>query len=135
VSAPHGSLLAGPEWGGDGPLPSPVNVAHRLLQLGRLFDEAERELAQRDEEHVRAKQQREVAYAKAFLTGHGSVENRKQEAVLEVADLTLGAEIAEMLVRSAKERIKKLDRQMEVARSVGATTRAEMAAGGGSWNP
>lgn len=120
----------GPEWRMTGPLPSPVNVGHRLLQLGRLFDEAERELEKRDEEHVRAKQRREVEYAKAFLTGHGSIENRKQEAVLTVADLTLAAEIAEQLVRSAKERIKKLDRQMEIARSVGTTTRAEMAASG-----
>lgn len=124
MSAQH----AYPEFSTEGPLPSPVNVGHRLLYLGRLFDEAELELERRDDDHVRAKQRREVEYAKAFLTGHGSVENRKQEAILTVADLALAAEVAEQLVRSAKERIKKLDRQMEIARSVGTTTRAELAA-------
>lgn len=115
-------------------LPSPVEVSRRLLYLGALFDEAEKVLRARDEEWVRAKQRHEVAYARAFL---GSLESsdgkRKADAMKACADLRLEMEIAEMVLRGVRERIKTLDRQMEIARSVGATSRAEMSANG--WTP
>ena len=109
-------------------LPTPVDVARRLMELGQLFDQATKEIAELDEAHVRARQKYTVEYARKFLTGTGAVENRKQQAVMDLADELLEAEIAEQLLRACRERIKTLDRQMEIARSVGATTRAEMAA-------
>lgn len=124
------------DWttGRTGPLPSPLEVGRRLMDLGVMFDEAERELEARDEECVKARQAYEVAFSRALLSSNQSSEGkRKAEAVLAVADLKLHAEIAEQVVRGVKERIKTLDRQMEIARSVGATSRAEMAAGG--WAP
>lgn len=115
-------------------LPSPVEVARRLLELGQMFEDAERELRQRDEEWVAAKQEFEVAYSRALLTsGESSADRRKADAVLRTADLRLHMEIAEQVLRGVKERVKTLDRQMEIARSVGATSRAEMSAI--AWTP
>lgn len=114
-----------------GPLPSPVSVAHRLMDLGQLLEEATAEVARLDDEYVQAKQAHMVAFARAFLTSdQRSVDARKQDAVLQCADLHLAMEIAEQLVRACRERIKTLRDQMEIARSVGAATRAEMAATG-----
>lgn len=104
------------------------------MDLGVLFDEAEAELEARDEECVKAKQAYEVAFSRALLSSNQSSEGkRKAEAVLAVQELKLHAEIAEQVVRGVKERIKTLDRQMEIARSVGATSRSEMQANG--WTP
>lgn len=115
-------------------LPSPVEVARRLLELGGLFEAAEKELRARDEEWVKAKQAHEVAFSRALLSSTQSSEGkRKAEAVLAVAELKLHMEIAEQVLRGVKERIRTLDRQMEIARSVGATSRAEMSANG--WTP
>lgn len=114
-----------------GPLPSPLEVGRRLMDLGVMFDEAETELEKRDEECVKAKQAYEVAYSRALLSSNQTSEGkRKAEAVLAVADLKLHAEITEQVVRGVRERIRTLDRQMEIARSVGATSRAEMSANG-----
>ena len=115
-------------------LPSPVEVGRRLLYLGALFDEAEKALRERDEAWVQAKQRYEVAYARAFLGSEQTSDmKRKQDAVRATADLKLDMEIAAQIVRGIESRIKTLDRQMEIARSVGATSRAEMQANG--WTP
>lgn len=115
-------------------LPSPVEVGRRLLYLGALFDQAEKVLRTCDEEWVKAKQRYEVAYSRAFL---GSLESsdgkRKADATTATADLKLEMEIAAQVVRGVKSRIETLDRQFEIARSVGATSRAEMQANG--WTP
>lgn len=117
-----------------GALPSPVEVARRLLELGRMFEDAEAELRACDEAWVEAKQEFEVAYSRALLTSsETSADRRKADAVLRTADLRLHMEIAEQLLRGVKERVKTLDRQMEIARSVGATARAEI--GAIAWTP
>lgn len=99
-----------------------------------MFDEADAEREVRDEEWVRAKQAHEVAFSRALLSSNLSSEGkRKAEATLAVADLKLHAEIAAQVLRGVQERIKTLEKQMEIARSVGATSRAEMSANG--WAP
>lgn len=115
-------------------LPSPVEVGRRLLELGGMFEDAEKELRKRDEESVKAKQRYEVAYARAFLSSVESSDGkRKADATVATADLKLASEIAAQLVRAQKSRIETLDRQFEIARSVGATSRAEMQTNG--WAP
>jgi hypothetical protein len=116
-------------------LPTPVGVAARLLRLGALLDDAAAELERRDDAAVRAKQRREVAFARCFLNAAGSIEARKQISILDVADLALEQEIGEALVRSGRERVRTLRDQLEIARSVGAAVRAEMAATGWSVTP
>lgn len=114
---------------GSGPLPTPNAVAHRLLALGRLLEGARAELEELDENWVKAKQKYETAFARAFLTSQLSSDlKRKYDAVHQTADLCLDAEIKKQLLRACKERIDTLRDQMEIARSVGAASRVEVAA-------
>lgn len=108
--------------------PTTHSVISRLSELSRLLDAATDEIARLDEEAVRAKAAYEVAYARAFLSAEGSIDVRKQTAVLEVRDVRLAKEIAEQQVRACQERIRTLRSQLEVGRSLNAAVRTEWTA-------
>lgn len=122
------SLPAANCWG--------VEVDHiitgRLAELSRMLDAATSEIAELDEQAVRAKQAHEVAYARAFLTSEGAMDARKQQAVLATDGEKLGAEIAQQKVRACQERIRTIRVQIDVGRSLGAAQRAEFTAGAGT---
>lgn len=111
--------------------PTPNEVVLRLSELSRLLGAATTEIAQLDEDAVKARGAYEVAYARAFLTCEGAMDVRKQQAVLDVASVKLTAEIAEQKVRACRERIRTLRDQLEIGRSIGAAIRTELAATSG----
>lgn len=109
-------------------LPNQLEVVKRLAELSRMLDAATDEIARLDEAAVRAKSAHEVAYARAFLTAEGSVDTRKQLAVLEVADANLTMELAAAQVRACRERIRTIGAQLDVGRTLSAATRSQFAA-------
>lgn len=111
-------------------LPTQQDIVLRLSELARLLDAKTQEIARLDETAVRAKARHEVAFARAFLSAVGSVDFRKQTAVLETADAKLDAEIGEAKVRAAREAIRTIRDQLDVGRSLGAAVRAEFQATG-----
>lgn len=106
------------------------DVVMQLSKLARELEQVTRELAELDEAAVRAKGRYEVSYARAFLTAEGAMDVRKQQAVFDVADEKLAAEIAEQRVRATKEHIRTLRDRLDVGRSAGAALRSEFAASG-----
>ena len=109
---------------------TPQSVVHNLARLSLLLDKATAEIAVLDEDAVRAKGAYQVAYARSFLSGAGSVDARKQAAVLECAELWLAYEIGEAKTRACKERIRTLRDQIEIGRSLNAAVRSEWTATG-----
>ncbi len=107
---------------------TPTQVVSRLAELSRKLDAAQRDLARDDEAAVRSRARYEVAFARAFLTGEGSVDARKQQAVITVETVKLDAEIADARVRNGRTLITVLRTQVEVGRSLGAGLRSEWAA-------
>lgn len=113
------------DWRG----PTPNSVVFRLVELSRLLDDATAEVERRQEEWVRAKQRYEVGYARAFLTSDKTSDmKRKYDAVDVTADLRLESEIAEALMKAARDRLNTVKEQIEIGRSLGAAARAEWAA-------
>jgi hypothetical protein len=109
--------------------PTVNDVVRRLAELSRMLDAATEEIARLDEAAVRAKGRYQVAFARAFLGQEsGSVDARKQTAVLECKDHWLDAEIAEQQVR-CRERIRTIRDQIEVGRSLNSAIKAEWGAG------
>lgn len=109
--------------------PTTHDVIHRLAELSKMLDLATTEVAELDEAAVLAKSGYEVAFARAFVTAQGSVDFRKQNAVLETADVKLAAELAEQKVRACRERIRTIRDQIEVGRSLNSAVKAEWSAG------
>lgn len=94
-----------------------------------MLDDATDEYARLDEEWVKAKAAHQVGYARAFLSAQGSVDARKQLAVLEVEDVCFAMEMAEQKVRAVRERIRTIRDQIEVGRSLNSAVKAEWSAG------
>ena len=114
----------------DGALPTQQQVVLRLAELSRLLDHKTQEIRDLDEKAVRAKAKYERAFARTFLDTTGAVDVRKQTAVIETSDLRLEMELADVLVRAAREAIRTLRDQLDVGRSLNAATRAQAQADG-----
>ena len=101
-----------------------------MAELSKLLDAATVEIARLDEAAVRAKGRYQVEYARSFLGQEsGSVDARKQTAVLACQNQWLEAEIAEQQVRACRERIRTIRDQIEVGRSLNSAVKAEWTAG------
>ena len=111
-------------------LPSQSEVVKRLSELSRMLDAATDEIAVLDDKAVRAKGSYEVAYAMSFLESNGSMDVRRQEAILACADLRLTMEIGEAQVRAIKERINTLRSQISIGQSLSAALRQQFSAEG-----
>ena len=66
-----------------------------------------------------------LAEAKAFVAAEGSVDMRKNKAIIETHDIRLAARVAEALVRGHQRTVRTLQSRIDVGRSHGATVRAE----------
>jgi hypothetical protein len=107
---------------------SPNSIASRLIELSKLLDAATKEIEELDEAAVRAKGAYQVAFARAFIEAGGAMDMRKQLAIRDVNDKWLDFELADAKVRACKERIRTLNQQIDIGRSLGAAARSEWSA-------
>lgn len=101
-------------------------ILTNLMTLGRDLDQVTDELAQALETEAHAKHAYEVAYARSFLGGTGSVDARKQLAVLDTAAASLALSLANVSVRVLVEKLRSLRARIEIGRSLNAARRSEM---------
>jgi hypothetical protein len=114
--------------------PTTNEVVQQLAQLGRDLDAKQLEIRRLDEAAVRARSRYEVTYARKFLQATGSVDVRKYTAVEQTADLKLDAEIADQVLRAARESIKVLRDRLDIGRSLNSAIKSEWSAqGAGQW--
>lgn len=104
---------------------TPAEVIETLSKIAREIDEQTIEIASLDEAAVYARAEYKVASARAFLTCVGSVEQRKNTAEVEVADLHLASELAEQRLRAATGAVRALRDRMEVGRSISALVKLD----------
>ncbi|GII87113.1 hypothetical protein Ssi03_51030 [Sphaerisporangium siamense] len=110
---------------------TPNEIALRLSQLSRALDDLAGDLEGLERDAVVKRHTYELAFARAFLGQEsGSVDARKQAAVLATAAEKLEAETAEAVLRAARTRIGTLKTQIETGRSLNALMRSEMALAG-----
>ncbi|MDN5687084.1 MAG: hypothetical protein L0G94_10495 [Brachybacterium sp.] len=107
---------------------STTDIVHELSRIGRELDDLSHRIDQLDQAAVLAWSAHRKAYATAYIDGQGSIEDRKQHAVLEVEEQRVSAESADQVLRAARERIRVLRDRLEIGRSISAARRAEFAA-------
>lgn len=110
--------------------PTTNDVVLQLAQLGRDLDNKQREIRDLDEAAVRARARYEVTFARKFLQAEGSVDVRKYTAVEQTAELKLDAEIADQVLRAAREAIRVLRDRLDIGRSLNSAIRSEWQAQG-----
>lgn len=108
--------------------PTTNDVVKVLAQLGRDLDAKQNEIARLDEDAVRARARYEVTHSRNFLKAEGAMDVRKHQAIVDSAELKLDAEIADQVLRAARESIKVLRDRLEIGRSLNSAIRSEWAA-------
>lgn len=101
-----------------------------LIELGRQLEDATSEMADLEATAVRAKVAYEKAYATHFLDSTGSVDRRKQEAIMATGVERLDLYLCDAALHACVERIRTLRSRIEIGRSINAAQRSEMAAAG-----
>lgn len=104
---------------------TPNEIAAYLIQLGRRLDSLVKEYKELGEASADTKRAYEIAHARAYLNTTGTVEVRRQEALLQTADERFAADLAERRVAACKEAIKAVHARIDVGRTLSATTRDE----------
>ncbi|WP_305781534.1 hypothetical protein, partial [Nocardia nova] len=105
-------------------------VVKQLGKLSKQLDEATQQLNDADVAAVNAKETAKLAEAKAFLAAEGSVDARKNQAIVETHEVRLAAEVADAQVRGLMRTIRTLQSRIDVGRTYGATLRSEIALSG-----
>lgn len=104
---------------------TPLQVSQALSRaLERLQDNV-RFYAQAELDMVQKRHAADMVEAKAFLSAAGSVERRRMEARVEAERVELEALVAESVVRTCKAKIRAIEAEIDIARTYGATVRAE----------
>lgn len=110
--------------------PSTNDVILQLAQLGRDLDAKQREIRNLDEAAVRARARYEVTMSRNFLKAEGAMDVRKHTAIVESADLKLDAEIADQVLRAARESIRVLRDRLDIGRSLNSAIKSEWSSQG-----
>lgn len=114
---------------------TPMSVEKRLVQLSKELDEAITDLVAAEHGYYKAKGAYEVAIAGARMSvgkrfaeagTKATVQEKDDEALLRTQEELLALCGAEAIVRAARANVKRLEIQVDIARSVGTSVRASM---------
>lgn len=105
---------------------TPNEIAHRLIQLANQLDDTVEKLKIAETNAVEKRHSADLSYGQAFLDAVGSVEQRKQVALVDTAAATKEADLAEVAVKHLRRRIEAIKVRIDVGRSYGAAVRAEI---------
>ena len=114
---------------------TPAEVEARLIALSREYDEAYSDLATADQQYLVRKSHLEIAMAKSRMKYAGlssptgknyTVGERDDNALLDNASDYTELAYAEASVKASKENAKRIQLQVDIARSVAALIRSEM---------
>ena len=104
-----------------------VTIVKQLRQLSLDLDDAVDRLCELEEIAVDAEADYKKRSAEAFKAASGTVEDRKQEAVIVADELYRISGKAAAAVRRQKESLKALHARIDVGRTIQSTARSEIA--------
>lgn len=107
-----------------------LTIARDLNLLSSDLDQATEDLIEADAHAIEAEHAYKLAYAKAFMEASGAVAVKETVALLASERERWDAEVAKQVLRASKARLDGIRTRIEVARSLSAATRSEMALGG-----
>ena len=114
---------------------TPSEVAAHLAHLARELDSLVDAIGDAEKVAVHAREDFTMAFARAYLTGEGSIEARKHKATTDTHDARLAAELAEQTVKGIRRQIDSVKIRIDVGRSLGAALRAEASLAGSGYQP
>jgi hypothetical protein len=111
------------------------DVALQLARLGRDLDAAVKTLDSAEREAVNRREDYTLSHARAFLRAEGSVDHRKNTAIVATSGERVVAETADVVVRGIRRQLDSIKTRIDIGRSVGAALRSEMNLAGTGHTP
>ena len=109
---------------------TPAQVVAHLAALSRELDATVDELHRSDLAAFEAERAHDAAFARAYFTAEGPVEDRKRRADLNTMSERESAEVAHAARDYAKNRLRSIERRIDVGRTYSAAVRAEVSLAG-----
>ncbi len=106
---------------------TPATIVTTLMSIAKAIEDTTSEIAELDAVATTARANLKREYARAFLTSEGSNDIRRYTAELHTTELNFETELAEQVLRSARDTIRMLRDRLEVGRSLSAIMRMEWA--------
>jgi hypothetical protein len=106
---------------------TPATIVTTLMSIAKAIEDTTSEIAELDAVATTARANLKREYARAFLTAEGSNDIRRYTAELNTTELNFQTELAEQVLRSARDTIRMLRDRLEVGRSLSAIMRMEWA--------
>jgi hypothetical protein len=104
---------------------STAAILKKMNEMWILLEQANNDIGVYDEDFVRKRIEWKKMYARTFMSESGSMDLRRQQATLDCIDAELDMDLAEMRVRTCKERIRMLGQQLEILRSMNAAAQRQ----------
>ena len=109
---------------------NPVEVERRIAELANLIAEGVQQVTNHLRAYLEAKREHERSYARALLDATGSVEVRKQTAILATTEEQDALDVAEVAYGHVNRRVKAFEKELDAIRSIGASVRSMYAVAG-----
>lgn len=109
---------------------NPVEVERRIAELANLIAQGVQQTTDHLRAYLEAKRAHERAYARALLDASGSVEVRKQTAILATVAEQDALDVAEVAYGHVNRRVKAFEKELDAIRSIGASVRSMYAVAG-----
>ena len=103
---------------------SPISIEQAIQRCSNRIANGVMVCAKRFDEWKARENDFDVAWAKAFLSAEGSVDARKQKAVIETEPQRTARDIAEGAYKYADRQARALENELKALQSVGASIRA-----------
>lgn len=105
---------------------TPADAARVLWQIDRDLDENTKELVRMRLDLPKLSKSARLAYARAFLSAVGSIEVRKQEAILASDEAKFALETHEQMIEARKDSLKTLRDRSEIGRALNSNLKEEL---------
>ena len=104
---------------------TPATIVATLSNISKEIEKKASEIETLDAQATQMKAAYRVAYAESFLKSEGSMDLRRYQADLETSSQFTASEMADQVLRSAREAMRVLRDRLEIGRSLSAIMRME----------
>ncbi|MEV8610194.1 hypothetical protein AB0383_20095 [Amycolatopsis sp. NPDC051373] len=105
---------------------NPREAALQLARIGQEIDAQTRELVQLRDQLPALLRDARRSYAESYLSTEGSIENRKQRAVLDAENAKFRLEVHEQLIEARKDSLRSLRDRSEIGRAINSNLKEEI---------
>lgn len=105
---------------------TPVEAAKVLWEIGQAIDAKTADLIALRRERARLDRDKRLAYAREYLSTEGTLEYRKQRALMAADAATFALEVHDQKIEACKDALRALRERSEIGRALNSNLKEEL---------